>query len=123
MDEFGRRTPGPGEGRPPSGSGRRATLGLPATGMAERSEEPSGGLPPGTVLGKYQIVRQLGEGGMGAVYEAVHTGINKPVALKTMNPGLAADPRFAARFSREAAAASRLDHPHVVGVTDFGTDA
>jgi serine/threonine protein kinase len=122
-DEFGRRTPGPGEGPPPSGSGRRATLGLPAFAAAELAEAPAAGLPSGTILGKYQIVRQLGEGGMGAVYEALHTGINKPVALKTMNPGLAADPRFSARFSREAAAASRLDHPHVVGVTDFGTDA
>ncbi len=82
----------------------------------------SGDLPPGTILGKYQIVQRLGVGGMGSVYEAIHTGIAKAVALKTMSPQLAADNRAAARFMREAASASRLDHPHVVGVTDFGTD-
>jgi serine/threonine-protein kinase len=75
------------------------------------------------MLGKYQIVRQLGQGGMGAVFEAVHTGIGKAVALKTMNPALASDPRSEERFLREAEAASRLEHPHVVGVTDFGSDA
>ena len=79
-------------------------------------------LAPGTVLGKYRIVSRLGVGGMGSVYQAVHTGIAKSVALKTMSPQLAGDPRTAARFLREAASASRLDHPHVVGVTDFGTD-
>ncbi|HEY0707698.1 MAG TPA: serine/threonine-protein kinase, partial [Polyangia bacterium] len=83
---------------------------------------PADDLKPGTVLGKYRIVERLGSGGMGSVYRAVHTGIAKAVALKTMSPQLAADPRTAARFLREAASASRLDHPHVVGVTDFGTD-
>ncbi len=79
-------------------------------------------LPQGLVLGKYQIVRQLGSGGMGAVYEAVHTSIGKTVALKTMNPALTSDPRAEARFMREAAAASRLGHPNVCDVTDFGSD-
>ena len=83
---------------------------------------PAADLAPGTVLGKYRVVRRIAGGGMGAVHEAIHTGINKPVALKTMSPMLAADPRSATRFLREAAAASRLDHPHVVDVTDFGTD-
>jgi eukaryotic-like serine/threonine-protein kinase len=82
-----------------------------------------GFLPSGTRLGKYQIVRQLGQGGMGAVFEAVHTGIGKSVAIKTMNPALTSDPRSEERFLREAEAASRLEHPHVVGVTDFGSDA
>src|SRR4051812_33771907 len=72
----------------------------------------------GTVLGKYEIVDRLGSGGMGAVYEAVHTVIGKSVALKTMSAALAADPRAEERFLREAAAASRLRHPHVVDVTD-----
>src|SRR5437660_202723 len=59
------------------------------------------GLEPGTLLGKYQIVCQLGSGGMGAVYEAVHTDIAKPVALKTLSTRLAAEPRAQARFLRE----------------------
>ena len=83
----------------------------------------SGMLRPGVVLGKYQIVSSLGSGGMGSVYEAIHTGIGKPVALKTMSASLANDPRAEQRFLREAAAASRLEHPHVVDVTDFGSDA
>jgi serine/threonine protein kinase len=78
------------------------------------------GLDPGTMLGKYQIVYRLGSGGMGSVYEAIHTEIAKPVALKTLSPRLASEPRAQARFLREAAAASRLNHPHVVDVNDFG---
>ncbi len=78
-------------------------------------------LAPGTMLGKYRIVRPLGAGGMAAVYEALHTGIGKPVAIKTLR-AVATDARAEARFLREAAAASRLDHPHVVDVTDFGTE-
>jgi serine/threonine protein kinase len=73
------------------------------------------------MLGKYRIVRPLGSGGMAAVYEALHTGIGKPVAIKTLR-AVATDARAEARFLREAAAASRLDHPHVVDVTDFGTE-
>ncbi len=80
------------------------------------------GLAPGTRLGKYEVVRRLGVGGMGAVYEALHTGIGRPMALKTLSSRLASEPRSQTRFLREAAAASRLDHPHVVTVTDFGAE-
>ena len=78
-------------------------------------------LAPGTMLGKYRIVKSLGAGGMATVYEALHTGIGKPVAIKTLR-AVSTDARAEARFLREAAAASRLDHPHVVDVTDFGTE-
>jgi eukaryotic-like serine/threonine-protein kinase len=80
------------------------------------------GLLPGMILGKYQIVQRLGSGGMGSVYEAVHRDISKPVALKTLAARLASEPQAQARFLREAASASRLTHPHVVDVTDFGSD-
>jgi serine/threonine protein kinase len=111
---------------PPPQDRSSGVLAAAATGTAPptpgyRTDE-NGLLRPGTVLGKYQIVRPLGSGGMGAVYEAVHTGIGKPVALKTMNAALASDPRAEQRFLREAAASSRLEHPHVVDVTDFGSD-
>jgi serine/threonine protein kinase len=79
-------------------------------------------LLPGMVLGKYQIVQRLGSGGMGSVYEAIHRDISKPVALKTLAARLASEPNAQARFLREAASASRLTHPHVVDVTDFGSD-
>jgi serine/threonine-protein kinase len=59
---------------------------------------------------------------MGSVYEAVHTDIAKPVAIKTLSIRLAAEPRAQARFLREAAAASRLNHPNVVDVTDYGAE-
>lgn len=94
-----------------------------ATATAPAVTEEDDGLPAGTRLGKYQIVGRLGSGGMGAVYEAIHTGISKPVALKTLSARLASQPRAQTRFLREAAAASRLDHPNVVDVIDFGADA
>jgi eukaryotic-like serine/threonine-protein kinase len=80
-------------------------------------------LAEGTCLGKYQVVRLLGEGGMGAVYEGVHLAIGKKVAIKIMRPDLAADPDARARFLREAQLTSRVRHPHAVDVTDVGVEA
>jgi serine/threonine protein kinase/ankyrin repeat protein len=69
---------------------------------------------------KYQIDRQLGRGGMGAVYKATHLGTERPVALKVIMPEFMEEKRFIERFKREAKAAGRLSHPNVVNVTDFG---
>ncbi len=78
-------------------------------------------LPPGTVLGgTYRLTRLLGEGGMGAVYEAHHAGAGKRVAVKVMHRGLLAYPELSARFRREAKVTSELNHPHVVKVFDLG---
>jgi hypothetical protein len=79
-------------------------------------------LGPTTMVGKYRVVRHLGSGGMGSVYEAVHSEIGKTVALKVLSRELAADPRARTRFMREGLAASRLVHPHVVNVTDVGAE-
>jgi hypothetical protein len=79
-------------------------------------------LPSGARLGKYQIVRLLGAGGMGAVYEAVHTEIGKRVAVKTLAPAVAAIPGARQRFLREAQLTSRLRHPHIVDLTDMGSE-
>ena len=68
----------------------------------------------------YLIERQLGRGGMGAVYLATHLGTDRPVALKVITPQFMADDEFVERFRREAKAAGRLRHPNVVNVTDFG---
>jgi serine/threonine protein kinase len=77
---------------------------------------------PGIVLdGKYRIDRQLGKGGMGAVFQAVHLGTTRTVAVKVIVPRLAAQDEFLFRFQREAEAAGRLRHPNVVNVTDFGS--
>ncbi|HVF89896.1 MAG TPA: serine/threonine-protein kinase [Blastocatellia bacterium] len=69
---------------------------------------------------KYQIERQLGKGGMGAVYLATHLGTGRPVALKVITPQYMNQNEFVERFKREAKAAGRLRHPNVVDVTDFG---
>src|SRR5689334_4912882 len=75
----------------------------------------------GEVLdGKYQLDKQLGQGGMGAVYLATHLGTKRPVALKVIAPQFMANAEFVERFRREAEAAGRLRHPNVVNVTDFG---
>jgi serine/threonine protein kinase len=77
---------------------------------------------PGAVLdGKYRIERQLGKGGMGAVFQATHLGTTRTVAVKVIVPQLAAQDEFLFRFQREAEAAGRLRHPNVVNVTDFGS--
>jgi serine/threonine protein kinase len=69
---------------------------------------------------KYQINKQLGEGGMGSVFLATHLGTGRPVALKVITPKLMANQEFVERFRREAKAAGLLRHPNIVDVTDFG---
>jgi len=75
------------------------------------------------VDGKYLIEKLLGQGGMGAVYQAIHLGTKRPVALKVIAPQFMAHTEFVERFKREAEAAGRLSHPNVVNVTDFGIAA
>ncbi|MEW6209896.1 MAG: serine/threonine-protein kinase [Acidobacteriota bacterium] len=76
---------------------------------------------PGQILdGKYRIDKKLGQGGMGAVYLAVHLGTARPVALKVITPRFMQSEEFVARFKREAKAAGLLRHPNIVNVTDFG---
>jgi serine/threonine-protein kinase len=79
-------------------------------------------LRDGQAFGRYEIVRRIGEGGMGAVYEAVHKGLKKRVAIKTLLPSIAENAEAKARFLREGEAASRINHPNVVDVTDVGTE-
>jgi serine/threonine protein kinase len=69
---------------------------------------------------KYKIERELGRGGMGAVYLSTHVGTERPVAVKVIVPEFMQRAEFVERFRREARAAGRLRHPNVVDVTDFG---
>jgi serine/threonine protein kinase len=69
---------------------------------------------------KYFIDKQLGKGGMGAVFLATHIGTGRPVAVKVIAPQFMTNDEFVERFRREAKAAGRLRHPNVVNVTDFG---
>ena len=74
----------------------------------------------GIVLdGAYRIEGLLGEGGMGAVYEATHLRLARRVAVKVMTRELASNPEALARFHREAQVTSGLGHPHIVQVFDF----
>lgn len=82
-----------------------------------------GELSPGSVVGKYSIVREVGRGGMCFVYEARHQDLEKYVAIKTLKPDIASDPMTRQRFLREGRAASRIHHPHVVDVVDVGEHA
>ncbi|MET0340624.1 MAG: serine/threonine-protein kinase [Polyangiales bacterium] len=75
----------------------------------------------GTVIGgKYRLIERVGQGGMGTVYRATQTGLNRPVAVKILKRELNLDPDTVARFQREADAMSRLAHPNTVRVYDFG---
>lgn len=74
------------------------------------------------VLGGYQIVKELGRGGMGAVYLARQVSLDRPVALKTMRSEWASNPNFVVRFTREAYAAAQLVHHNVVQVYDIGSE-
>jgi len=77
----------------------------------------------GSMFGRYRVVRQIGRGGMGAVYEAVHSDLEKRVALKVLLPSTASQTELVARFEREARAAARVRHPNVVDVSDVGVEA
>jgi len=77
-------------------------------------------LSAGTRLGPYEIVAPLGAGGMGEVYKARDTRLDRAVALKILPDTLAADPHFRERFDREARAVSQLSHPHICTLFDVG---
>ena len=78
-------------------------------------------LAAGARLGSFEIVGPLGAGGMGEVYRARDTRLDRAVAIKVLSPGLAADPRSRERFEREARLISRLAHPHVCTLHDVGS--
>ena len=77
-------------------------------------------LTPGTKLGPYEVLAPLGAGGMGEVYRAKDTRLDRTVALKVLPQHLAAEPALRERFEREARAVSSLNHPHICALFDVG---
>jgi WD40 repeat protein/serine/threonine protein kinase len=143
----GSSSPTPGSGRfpaagtaPQSHSGRFVTTGpapasnsgrIQTNGAAPAVSGPSlpaiastDNLQVGSMLGKYQLVRELGRGGMGVVFEAVDTQLNRKVALKLMLTNPNADPKERAleeeRFVQEAQLSAKLKHPNIVTVYEAG---
>jgi serine/threonine-protein kinase len=80
-------------------------------------EDRSGAL----VGGKYRLVRLLGRGGMGAVYEAENTWTRRRVAMKLLRPEYARDREALRRFMQEAQSASQIAHPNIIDVLDLGS--
>lgn len=75
----------------------------------------------GKTIGQYQIVEQIGQGGMATVYKAYQPSIHRNVAVKILPSQYAQDPNFVKRFEQEAKAIAALEHPHILPVYDFGT--
>jgi hypothetical protein len=78
------------------------------------------GLTSGTKLGPYEIVSPLGAGGMGEVYRARDTRLERDVAIKVLPPNLSSDSSLRQRLEREAKAVSKLSHPHICTLHDIG---
>ena len=81
---------------------------------------PSMPLSAGDRIGQYVVVARLGAGGMGEVYRARDTRLDRTVALKVLSADLAGDAQFRERFTREARAVAALNHPHICTVYDAG---
>jgi len=92
----------------------------PRDGTALRSSNAQGDLLGTVVAERYHVIKKLGAGGMGTVYLAEHVKMGRKSALKVMNPGMNQDPDAVARFNREASNASRLNHPNICAIYDFG---
>lgn len=111
---------------PQSKTPEDATHGQPAPGFTDISDSqmhdalaPRMGLE-GQTLGEFEIIARIGQGGMGAVYKARQTSLDRFVALKTLRATLAGDAAFIARFRREAKAAAALNHTNLVQVHAAG---
>ena len=78
-------------------------------------------MKPGTTLARYRLLEKIGRGGMGEVWKATDTRLDREVAIKVLAPGALEEGPARERFRREARAASKIYHPNIVNVTDSGT--
>ena len=74
----------------------------------------------GQTIGPYRVLREVGKGGMGAVYEAIHPQIERKVAIKVLHPEYAVNQSVVQRFFNEARAVNIVNHPSVVQISEFG---
>ena len=79
-------------------------------------------LATGTRLGRYELIASLGTGGMGEVYRARDTRLERDVAIKVLPERFAQDPQALTRFQREAKAVAALSHPNILAIYDIGSD-
>ena len=112
---------------------RKSSDGLPATdiGALREGEIPGKVIDQlsaydtakmlGSIIERWKILRKIGEGGMGRVFEAEHMEIGRHVAIKILHPVYSRTPEVVARFRMEARAASRIGHPNIIEITDSGT--
>jgi ligand-binding sensor domain-containing protein/tRNA A-37 threonylcarbamoyl transferase component Bud32 len=77
-------------------------------------------LQPGQQLGPYQVISQIGKGGMATVYKAYHAAVDRYVAIKIISNQLAGNAEFLKRFQQEARLIAKLEHPHILPIHDFG---
>jgi hypothetical protein len=89
-------------------------------GTTLRGAAPATSLVGQVIADRYHVIKKLGEGGMGQVYLAEHVKMGRRSAIKVMSPTMIHDPDAIARFNREASNASRITHPNVCAVYDFG---
>jgi len=94
--------------------------------LSTPSQMHTGALDPNDPLinlilgGRYRVIKSIGEGGMGIVYEGVHEVIEKKVAIKVLRDDFSKRPEVVERFRQEAKSASRIGHEHIVDISDFG---
>jgi serine/threonine protein kinase len=88
--------------------------------LSEASASTPSMLSPGTRFGSYEILQRLGAGGMGEVYRARDTRLEREVAIKTLSPERCSHPEALARFEQEARSASALSHPNIVTIYELG---
>jgi serine/threonine protein kinase len=107
---------------PLCGSAAEAESPSPRSEAAEAITKP---MPVGLAVPAmpgYELLEELGRGGMGVVYKARHAGLDRLVAVKVLPTESSPEPAFAERFAREARALARLNHPNIIAIYDYGQD-